>query len=200
MTQEQQTQEFEREALPHLNALYSFAVRLCRNRDDAQDIVQETFLRAFRFFDSFEPGTNCKAWLFRILKNTYINKYRHDAREPETVEYDVIEEFYESVRADYTESTNGEEKFFASMLGDEVTAALDSLPEDFRTAVVLCDIEGCTYEEIAAFLDCPIGTVRSRLHRARSMLAARLAEYAKTRGFNSGANNSDAAPHIELPS
>lgn len=186
-TPQNNTSNFERDALPHMNALYSFAVRLCRDREDARDIVQETFMRAFRFFDQFEAGTNCKAWLFRILKNTYINKYRRDNREPDKIEYDVVEEFYESIRSDYADTSNLEEKLFSTMLDDEVTAALDSLPEDFRTAILLCDVEEFTYEEIAAFLDCPIGTVRSRLHRARSMLAARLSEYAKARGYS--ANN-----------
>lgn len=176
--------DFEREALPHLNALYSFALRLCRNRDDANDLVQETFLKGFRFFDKFESGTNCKAWLFRILKNTYINQYRKDKREPDTVDYDAIEEFYDLLRSESTETTDLQKKFFDNLLDDEVSEALDSLPEVFRTAVILCDLEGMTYEEIAEIIECPIGTVRSRLHRARNMLAARLLNYARARGYD----------------
>ncbi|MBL7999618.1 MAG: sigma-70 family RNA polymerase sigma factor [Candidatus Kapabacteria bacterium] len=186
MTKDTITIEFEQEALPHMNALYTFAVRLCRDRDEGQDLVQETYMKAFRFFDKFERGTNCKAWLFRILKNTYINKYRRDNREPDKVEYDAVEEFYESVKSEYTDTSNLEQKLFSTMLDDEVMSAIESLPEDFRTVILLCDIEEFTYEEIAEFLDCPIGTVRSRLHRARNILAAKLAGYAQSRGYTNG--------------
>lgn len=175
--------EFEREAIPHLSSLYNFALRMCRDRDDAADLVQETYLKAFRFFDKFEPGTNCKAWLFRIMKNSYINKYRKTSREPDKVDYDSIEEFYDTLRPEYADTSNLEERFFNNLLDDEVSQALQSLPDDFRTVVILCDIEGFTYEEIADFVDCPIGTVRSRLHRARKMLASKLFDYAKTRGY-----------------
>lgn len=176
--------DFEREALPHMNALYSFALRLCRNREDANDLVQETFMKGFRFFDKFERGTNCKAWLFRILKNTYINQYRKDKREPDIVEYDVIEEFYDLIRSDSSDSTDLQKKIFDNLLDDEVSTALESLPETFRTAIILCDLEGMTYEEIAEIIECPIGTVRSRLHRARKMLASQLLVYAKQRGYD----------------
>ena len=116
--------DFEREALPHMSALYSFAVRLCRNRDDAHDLVQETFMKGFRFFDKFERGTNCKAWLFRILKNTYINQYRKDKREPDIVEYDVIEEFYDLIRSESSESTDLQKKIFDNLLDDEVSTEI----------------------------------------------------------------------------
>ncbi|HYF04285.1 MAG TPA: sigma-70 family RNA polymerase sigma factor [Patescibacteria group bacterium] len=175
--------EFEREALPHMSSLYNFALRMCRDRDEASDLVQETYLKAFRFFDKFEPGTNCKAWLFRIMKNSYINRYRKISREPDKVDYDSIEEFYDTLRPESADSSNLEEKFFNNLLDDEVSQALQSLPDDFRTVVILCDIEGFTYEEIAEFVDCPIGTVRSRLHRARKMLAQKLTEYARARGY-----------------
>ncbi|MES2766678.1 MAG: sigma-70 family RNA polymerase sigma factor [Bacteroidota bacterium] len=178
-----QKKEFEREALPHMSSLYNFALRMCRDRDEASDLVQETYLKAFRFFDKFEPGTNCKAWLFRIMKNSYINRYRKISREPDKVDYDSIEEFYDTLRPETADSSNLEEKFFNNLLDDEVSTALQSLPDDFRTVVILCDIEGFTYEEIAEFVDCPIGTVRSRLHRARKMLAQKLTEYARTRGY-----------------
>jgi len=175
---------FEQEALPHMNALYSFAVRLCRDRDDASDLLQETFLKGYRFFDKFEPGTNCKAWLFRILKNTYINQYRKDKKEPDTVEYDTIEEFYDLIRSESSESTDLQKRIFDNLLDDEISIALDSLPESFRTAIILCDLEGMTYEEISEILECPIGTVRSRLHRARNILASKLIKYAKNRGYD----------------
>lgn len=176
--------EFEAEAMPHMSALYSFALRLTRDADDAADLVQDTFLKAFRFFDKFERGTNCKAWLFRILKNSYINTFRKSSKAPDTVEYDVIEDFYETIRDSSVETSVVEEQVFHNALDDEVAKAVDSLPEEFRTVVILCDIEGFTYEEIAEFIDCPIGTVRSRLHRARKLLAAQLATYAKERGFS----------------
>lgn len=175
---------FEQEALPHMNALYSFAVRLCRDRDDASDLLQETFLKGFRFFDKFESGTNCKAWLFRILKNTYINQYRKGKKEPDTIEYDTIEEFYDLIRSESSESTDLQKRIFDNLLDDEISIALDSLPESFRTAIILCDLEGMTYEEISEILECPIGTVRSRLHRARNILASKLIKYAKNRGYD----------------
>jgi RNA polymerase sigma-70 factor (ECF subfamily) len=175
---------FEQEALPHMNALYSFAVRLCRDRDDASDLLQETFLKGYRFFDKFETGTNCKAWLFRILKNTYINQYRKDKKEPDTIEYDTIEEFYDLIRSESSESTDLQKRIFDNLLDDEISIALDSLPESFRTAIILCDLEGMTYDEISEILECPIGTVRSRLHRARNILASKLIKYAKNRGYD----------------
>ena len=141
-------------------------------------------MKGFRFFDKFERGTNCKAWLFRILKNTYINQYRKDKREPDIVEYDVIEEFYDLIRSDSSDSTDLQKKIFDNLLDDEVSTALESLPETFRTAIILCDLEGMTYEEIAEIIECPIGTVRSRLHRARKMLASQLLAYAKQRGYD----------------
>lgn len=180
---EQLRKDFEVEAMPHMSALYHFAVRLCRDKDDAADLVQETFLKAFRFFDKFERGTNCKAWLFRILKNSYINRYRKTTKEPDVVEYDVVEDFYETIKDSSVATSTLEEQVFEQALDDEVTTAIDRLPDEFRTVVILCDIEGFTYEEIAEFVDCPIGTVRSRLHRARKLLAASLMDYARQRGY-----------------
>lgn len=175
--------DFEREALPHMNALYNFALRMTGDPDDADDLVQETFLKAFRFFDKFEKGTNCKAWLFRILKNSYINDYRKQSKEPNKVDYEDIENFYENIRSSDVKSSHLEEDVFNNLLDDNISAAISSLPEDFRTVIILSDIEGFTYEEIADFVDCPIGTVRSRLHRARKMLYARLLKYAQEKGY-----------------
>jgi RNA polymerase sigma-70 factor, ECF subfamily len=189
---EQRRRDFEVEAMPHMTALHNFALRLCRDPDDAADLVQETMLKAFRFFDKFERGTNCKAWLFRILKNSYINRYRKTSKEPDTVGYDVVEDFYETVRDPNIAASAPEEEVFASAMDDEVAKAIEELPEEFRTVVILCDIEQFTYEEIAEFVDCPIGTVRSRLHRARKMLAASLYEYARARGYGSAAGTSNA--------
>jgi RNA polymerase sigma-70 factor, ECF subfamily len=176
-------QEFRAEAFPHKDILFNFALRTTGNRDDAQDLLQETFMKAFRFWDKFEKGTNMRAWLFRIMKNSYINRYRKETREPGMVDYDDVENFYDSIRDDSTDSNDLQKSMYNNMLSDEVVEALQALPEDFRTVVILCDIEQLTYDEIAEFLNCPIGTVRSRLHRGRKMLQEMLAGYAKDIGI-----------------
>jgi RNA polymerase sigma-70 factor (ECF subfamily) len=175
--------EFEAEAIPHTSILYNFALRTTGNADDAHDLLQETFMKAFRFWDKYEKGTNIRAWLFRIMKNSYINRYRKETREPGMVDYDDIENFYDSIRDESTDTNDLQKRMYNNMLSDEVIEALQSLPEDFRTVVILCDIEGLTYEEIADFLNCPIGTVRSRLHRGRKILEEKLYDYAKERGL-----------------
>ncbi len=175
--------DFEKEAIPHMNALYNFALRMTGDADDADDLVQETYLKAFRFFDKFEKGTNAKAWLFRILKNSYINEYRKVKKAPNRVDYDDIENFYENIKASEVKSSHLAEDVFGNLLDDQISEAISSLPEDFRTVIILSDIEGFTYEEIADFVDCPIGTVRSRLHRARKMLYVRLHKYAEAKGY-----------------
>lgn len=179
----QKYKDFEKEALPHMDALYNFALRMTGDSDDADDLVQETYLKAFRFFDKFEKGTNCKAWLFRILKNSYINDYRKHSKEPSKVDYEDIENFYENIKSSDVKSNHMEEDVYSNLLDDDISAAITSLPEDFRTVIILSDIEGFTYEEIADFVDCPIGTVRSRLHRARKMLYVRLHKYAQEKGY-----------------
>ncbi|MBI3753234.1 MAG: sigma-70 family RNA polymerase sigma factor, partial [Deltaproteobacteria bacterium] len=163
--------------------LYNFALRTTGNEDDARDLLQETYLKAYRFWDKYEKGTNIRAWLFRIMKNSYINRYRKETKEPDKVDYDEIENFYNSIRAESTDPNDLQQKLFGNLLGDEVAKALEGLPEDFRTVVILCDIEGLTYEEISEFVECPIGTVRSRLHRGRKLLQATLYEYAKNQGI-----------------
>jgi RNA polymerase sigma-70 factor (ECF subfamily) len=175
--------EFEAEAMPHMDLLYNFALRTTGDPDDAKDLLQETYLKAYRFWDKYEKGTNIRAWLFRIMKNSYINRYRKETREPDKVDYEDVENFYDSIRDDSKETSDLQQRMFGNLLGDEVTTALQELPDDFRTVVILCDIEGLTYEEIAEFLNCPIGTVRSRLHRGRKMLQARLHAYAKEHGY-----------------
>jgi RNA polymerase sigma-70 factor, ECF subfamily len=174
---------FEKEMMPHFNILYNYAFRMTGSSDDAKDLVQETYMKAFRFFNSFEKGTNSKAWLFKILKNSFINNYRKKTSEPQKVVYEEVENFFDNIRDDSIDSTNLEKKFYDSQMGDEVTTALDDLPEEFRQVVLLCDIDGWTYEEIADHLKCPIGTVRSRLHRGRKMLQERLSEYAEELGY-----------------
>ena len=175
--------EFKAEAFPHKDILFNFALRTTGDKDDAHDLLQETFMKAFRFWDKYEKGTNIRAWLFRIMKNSYINRYRKETREPGMVDYDDVENFYDLIRDDGTDSNDLQKRMFSNMLSDEVTEALQSLPEDFRTVVILCDIEGLMYDEISEFLNCPIGTVRSRLHRGRKMLEEKLYDYAKDRGI-----------------
>jgi len=175
--------EFEAEALPHMDVLYNFALRTTGNVDDARDLLQETYLKAYRFWDKYEKGTNIRAWLFRIMKNSYINRYRKETKEPDKVDYEDIENFYNTIRAESTDPNDLQKQLYSNLLGDEVTKALQGLPDDFRTVVILCDIEGLTYEEIAEFVECPIGTVRSRLHRGRKLLQAELFEYAKRQGM-----------------
>lgn len=175
--------EFEHQALPHMDVLYNYALRLTANADDASDLLQETFLKAYRFWDKFEQGTNLRAWLFRIMKNTYINLYRKEVKEPDKVDYAEIESYYNNIRDESTDDNDLQQKIFGQLLDDDVSKALESLPEEFRTVVILCDIEGLAYEEIAEFLQIPVGTVRSRLHRGRKLLYTRLYDYAKERGF-----------------
>ncbi|MDD8018242.1 MAG: sigma-70 family RNA polymerase sigma factor [Bacteroidota bacterium] len=183
VTPNPQHKEFEQQALPHMEVLYNYALRMTNNADDAKDLLQETFLKAYRFWDKFEQGTNLRAWLFRIMKNTYINLYRKEVKEPDKVDYAEIENYYNIIRAESADPNDLQEKLFNQLLDDEVSKALELLPEEFRTVVILCDIEGLAYEEISEFLQIPVGTVRSRLHRGRKLLYTRLYDYAKDRGM-----------------
>jgi RNA polymerase sigma factor (sigma-70 family) len=176
---------FDKEFMPHVDSMYNFAFRLTNDEDDANDLVQDTYLKAFRFINSFERGTNAKAWLFRILKNSFINDYRKRSKEPSKVDYHEVETTYNSVEdAEMEATTDLRTETVQDMIGDEVATALNSLPVDFRTVIILCDIEGFTYEEMAKILDIPIGTVRSRLHRARNLLKDKLKNYASTMGYH----------------
>lgn len=176
---------FDDEFMPHINSMYNFAFRLTMDEDDANDLVQDTYLKAFRFINSFQKGTNAKAWLFRILKNSFINDYRKKSKEPAKVDYQEVETFYNSEDAEADNITPDlRSESLSEMIGDEVANALNSLAVDFRTVIILCDIEGFTYEEMAKILDIPIGTVRSRLHRARNLLKDKLRSYAKTMGYD----------------
>jgi RNA polymerase sigma factor (sigma-70 family) len=175
---------FEVEFLPQIDALYNFAFHLTFNEDDANDLVQETYLKAFRFIDSYHEGTNAKAWLFKILKNAFINHYRKKSNRPTKVDYKEIVTFQNAENdTNFSSYMDLREEMFQGMMGDEVTNAINSLPVDFRTVILLCDIEGFKYEEISKIIDIPIGTVRSRLHRARNMLKEKLTAYAATLGF-----------------
>lgn len=184
----QRKSDFEKEAMPHMKLLLNYAYKMTFNQLDADDLVQETYLRAFRFFHKFEKGTNCKAWLFRIMKNLYINKYRKAQKEPGKVDYEEIENFFDNIRSEKIDSTDLQQKVFSNLLDDDVTKALNSLQDDFKTVIILCDLEGLSYEEIADFVQCPIGTIRSRLHRGRKLLQEKLYEYAKKRGYDVESN------------
>lgn len=177
-------EDFNEEILPHLDALYNFGLRLTADPNDTEDLVQDTVVKAYRFFNSYEKGTNAKAWLFRILKNSYINNYRKKAKKPQEVDYDEVATFYETIRAERTETSDLEDKMFRELIDDDISTALDDIPEDFRTVVLLCDVEDFTYEEIANMLDVPIGTIRSRLHRGRNLLKSQLMDYARKRGYS----------------
>ncbi len=175
---------FNQEFLPHINSMYNFAYRLALDRDDAKDLVQDTYFKAFRFIESFQRGTNAKAWLFRILKNSFINEYRKKVKEPNKVDYQEVESYYNSEEVDRVITPDLRVDALKDMIGDEISNALNALDVDFRTVIILCDLEGFKYEEMAKILDIPIGTVRSRLHRARQLLKEKLSEYAKSMGYN----------------
>ncbi len=176
-------QIFEVELLPHATAIYNFAYRLSLDEDEAKDLVQETYFKAYKFIKSFQKGTNAKAWLYRILKNNFINEYRKKSKEPAKIDYQDIESIYNSDDAQETFSGSIAVYPFKEAIGDEVSNALNSLPLDFRIVIILCDLEEFTYEEMAKILDIPIGTVRSRLHRARNLLRRKLLYYAESKGF-----------------
>jgi RNA polymerase sigma factor (sigma-70 family) len=175
---------FDKEFLPHIDSMYNFAYRLTFDEDDAKDLVQDTYLKAYRFIESFERGTNAKAWLFRILKNSFINDFRKKSKEPSKVDYNEVETYYNSENVDKPITTDLRIETVQDMIGDEISNALNTLDVDFRTVIILCDLEGFKYDEMAKILDIPIGTVRSRLHRARNLLKENLSDYAKKMGYN----------------
>jgi RNA polymerase sigma-70 factor (ECF subfamily) len=183
-TQAQKVKIFDTEFLPHIDSMYNFAYRLTFDEDDAKDLVQDTYLKAFRFIQSFEQGTNAKAWLFRILKNSFINDFRKKSKEPAKVDYQEVETYYNSEDVSSAITTDLRVDTVQDMLGDEISNALNSLDVDFRTVIILCDLEGFKYDEMAKILDIPIGTVRSRLHRARNLLKEKLRDYARKMGYS----------------
>ncbi|HEX4561297.1 MAG TPA: sigma-70 family RNA polymerase sigma factor [Gemmatimonadales bacterium] len=174
---------FEKEALVHLDALYRVGLRLTGNAADADDLVQETMLKAYRSWDQYQPGTNAKGWLLTILRNSFINEYRRRTRHPETVDVDTIEPF--AVFQDIQEE-DPQGAFFDKIVDDEVLKAIDGLPDAFRETVVLSDVEGMSYQEIGKILGIPVGTVKSRLFRARQMLQGKLYDYAVGNGYIKG--------------
>jgi RNA polymerase sigma-70 factor (ECF subfamily) len=179
--------EFAELAMPYMSALYSAALRMTRNPSDAEDLVQETYLKAYRAFATFRDGTNLKAWLYKILTNTFINSYRSKKRRPEQVELDDTEDFYLFRRLGGLEAVaatrSAETELLDAMPDDIVKRALEDLPEQFRMAVMLADVEGFSYKEIAEIMEVPIGTVMSRLHRGRKQLQKRLWDFAEERGL-----------------
>ena len=189
-------QEFEELALAHLDPLYSAALRLTKNERDAEDLVQDTCMRAYRFFDKFERGTNMKAWLFKILTNTFINKYRRKVKErtvTEGAEREAVHERF--ISRDATDfAANPEQYFFDRLLSDDVLRAIDALPIDFRLVVILADLQEFSYKEIAEILECPVGTVMSRLFRGRKLLQKTLRDYAMGTGVLTDENRSPGSP------
>ena len=177
--------QFERAAMPFLDSLYNTAYRLARNAEDAEDLVQETYLKAYRSFAQFTPGTNLKAWLFKILKNTFINEYRRRQNLPAESDFAAIEESFESqLRPDAAgQIKNPEEEALEHALDEDLQQALDLLPADYRMTVVLADLEGFSYKEIADILEIPVGTVMSRLYRGRRLLEKALLQYAHTHNY-----------------
>lgn len=180
-------EDFTKDAMQYAPQLFATALRMTRNRADAEDLVQETFLKGWRAFDSYQQGTNLRAWLFRIMTNTFINKYNSQQRRPQETELDEVEELYLFRRMgafDQSKMTHSaEDQMLELFTDDEVKNAIEELPETFRIPVLLSDVEGFSYKEIAEMLEVPIGTVMSRLHRGRKAMQKMLYEYAKERGL-----------------
>ncbi len=194
--------EFEATALPHLDALYGTAYRLARNPRDAEDLVQEALLRAYRFWETFEKDSNCKAWLLRILTNTFINEYQRKRRQREVLDAATAEQTATDgvlVHEGAQTQKSPEGVMLERSVSDDVQRALDALPADFRTAVVLCDVEGMAYKEIAEIMDCPVGTVMSRLFRGRRLLQQSLAQFAVEQGYVKPGADASASSASEAP-
>lgn len=185
-TDEQRKLRFERDALQYIDQLYAAALRMARNPADAQDLVQEAYTKAFSAFHQYKPGTNLKAWLYRILTNTYINLYRKRQREPQQANTETVEDWQLAQASAHTSSglKSAEAEALEHLPDSDVKEALQTIPEDFRMAVYYSDVEGFAYKEIAEILEIPIGTVMSRLHRGRRLLREQLTDYAAERGIN----------------
>lgn len=182
--EDRRKERFDREALVHIDSLYRTALRMTKNDGDADDLVQETFLKAWRFWDKFQEGSNCRAWLFKIMTNIFINNYRAKAWTPQTIDLeDVDDDFLFGQLSALGPSDDPEKHFFNKVFDDDVKKAIEELPEDFRLVVVLSFLEGFSYQEIADIVNLNIGTVKSRLHRGRKLLQKSLWEYAVKNGF-----------------
>jgi RNA polymerase sigma-70 factor (ECF subfamily) len=179
--------DFEAAALPYVDALYNMAFRLTRHSEDAEDLIQETFFKAYKHYDKFEEGTNLKAWLFRIMKNSFINGYRKKQTQPPSSAFSEIEDLFEAKLSDEAgQIKNPEEELLDSVLDDDIQQALDSLSDDYRMVIPLVDLEGFSYKEAAEILEAPVGTVMSRLYRGRRMLEKVLLSYARNHGYVRG--------------
>jgi len=180
----QKRKAFEKEALPHMDALYRTALRMTKNQNDAEDLVQEAYVKAYRFWDKFEPGSNCRAWLFKIMTNIFINDYRSKSRTPVSVNVDDIDDnFLYGQLANLGPEDNPERRLFSKIFDDDIKKAIEELPDDFRLVVVLSFLEGFSYQEIADIADLQLGTVKSRLHRGRKLLQKQLFDYAIRNGY-----------------
>jgi RNA polymerase sigma-70 factor (ECF subfamily) len=180
----QKRKAFEKEALPHMDALYRTALRMTKNQNDAEDLVQEAYVKAYRFWDKFEPGSNCRAWLFKIMTNIFINDYRSKSRTPISVNVDDIDDnFLYGQLANLGPEDNPERRLFSKIFDDDIKKAIEELPDDFRLVVVLSFLEGFSYQEIADIADLQLGTVKSRLHRGRKLLQKQLFDYAIRNGY-----------------
>src|SRR6266487_4186120 len=179
--------DFDSQVMPYLDSLYNTAYRMTRSAEDAEDLVQETYFKAYKYYDKFEEGTNLKAWLFKILKNTFINN-RKKKLEPRSVDFAEIEDSFERIvrRDNSDQASDPEAEYFTGVLDDDVRKALESLPYDYRMVVILADLEDFSYKQIADILDCPVGTVMSRLYRGRKLLEKVLLKYARQHGYIRG--------------
>jgi RNA polymerase sigma-70 factor (ECF subfamily) len=209
-TRSAEERNFEAAAMPYLDALYNTAARMTRNAQDAEDLVQETYLKAYKYYDKFEEGTNLKAWLFKILKNTFINSYRRAQLQPPQSDFADIEESFESQISEEASGQipNPEQELLENVLDEDVQRAIDQLPQDYRMVVLLADLEGFSYKEISDILEIPVGTVMSRLYRGRRLLESEMLRYAREHGYLRGGapakmrsrDGEPSSPEAEYPS
>lgn len=183
-TDREKRKAFEAEALPHMDALMRTAMRMAKNENDAEDLVQEAYVKAYRFWDKFETGSNCRAWLFKIMTNIFINEYRSKSRSPVAATVDELDDsFLYGQLSSSGKEENPEKELLAKIFDSDVRKAIEELPDDFRMVVVLSFLEGFSYEEIAEIADLQLGTVKSRLHRGRKLLQKKLFDYAVSNGY-----------------